>query len=185
MTDNITLPRSVVEQVLRALDYGGLLSRKQALAALHAALDQSDTGIPTSVPAGWKLVPVEPTSEMIAAGKEAMQYSIAELPAFTCYNAMLAAAPQPPALEQPQVTQEPICYVTGHYGGRCTVAPSDASTVLPVGVALYTHQKPPSQPLTNEQIDEGWSLHGGGDAYQAWFMAVEWTERTHGIKGEA
>lgn len=47
-----------------------------------------------SVPAGWRLVPAEPTEEMIEAGKEAMTCSIAVIPAFTCYRAMIAAAPK-------------------------------------------------------------------------------------------
>ena len=53
------------------------------------------------VPEGWKLVPVEPTTKMIDAAR-----SQSSFPAGV-WRAMLAAAPQPPALEQPQVEQEP------------------------------------------------------------------------------
>lgn len=44
-------------------------------------------------------------------------------------------------VEQPHGEQEPICWVTGYYGGRCTVAPRNGATVLPVGMALYDHSK--------------------------------------------
>lgn len=37
---NITLPRSVVQQALDALEYGGLLKRRQAITALREALEQ-------------------------------------------------------------------------------------------------------------------------------------------------
>lgn len=35
---------------------------------------------------------------------------------------------------------EPVAVVTGIYGGRFTLAPVNSSTVLPQGMALYTHQ---------------------------------------------
>lgn len=112
MTYTVTLPRSVVEQALEALNatmatHGKRewieAAKQQADATLRSALEQPQDHSEQRldmVPADWKLVPVAPTSEMIAAGKESMQYSIAELPAFTCYNAMLRAAPQPPVVEQ-------------------------------------------------------------------------------------
>lgn len=58
------------------------------LAALRAA-----------VPAdGWKLVPVEPTNEMLKAGVAAAVAQHDERPwCPPCYQAMLAAAPKPPA----------------------------------------------------------------------------------------
>lgn len=40
MTDTITLPRAVVQGALEALEYGGLLKRRQALTALSEALEQ-------------------------------------------------------------------------------------------------------------------------------------------------
>ena len=52
------------------------------------------------VPAGWKLVPVNPTTKMIDAAR-----SQSSFPAGV-WRAMLAAAPQPPVVEQPQVEQE-------------------------------------------------------------------------------
>lgn len=46
-------------------------------------------------PEGYSVVPNEATEEMITSGKEAILHSIAPVPAFTCYRAMLAAAPHP------------------------------------------------------------------------------------------
>ncbi len=60
-------------------------------------------------PAGWKLVPVEPTQEMCQQG----QWKAREWPKFPLrispiYQAMLAAAPQPPA--QPANEQDMAVY---------------------------------------------------------------------------
>ena len=102
------------------------------------------------VPAGWKLVPVEPTLEMIKkmCAYDGTEYSNPfDSDDFKDdYRNMLAAAPQPPALEQSQPKREPI---------------------------------------PNVMMDLGWELHGSNDPYQSWCMAVEWTERAHGIGGEA
>lgn len=51
------------------------------------------------IPAGWKLVPVEPTADMSHEGHDYYQKSKAEFGDFTptgMYRAMLATAPQPP-----------------------------------------------------------------------------------------
>ena len=48
----IVIDRAVVEQALRALDYGGLLNRRQALAALRAALEQPQG---EQEPVAWRL----------------------------------------------------------------------------------------------------------------------------------
>jgi len=62
------------------------------------------TGAVGSVPEGWKLVPVEPTDEMLGAAQERL-CEIANFTNFDDYNqaemfkAMLGASPSPPALE--------------------------------------------------------------------------------------
>lgn len=56
------------------------------------------------VPAGWKLVPVEPTRDMLTTWIKAPVVSNTTAPGL--YRAMLAAAPQPPVVEQPKVEQE-------------------------------------------------------------------------------
>lgn len=52
------------------------------------------------VPAGWKLVPVEPTREMLVATNWANDPAAG-------YRAMLVAAPAPPAAEQPDAVKVP------------------------------------------------------------------------------
>ena len=56
-----------------------------------------------SAPHGWKLVPVEPTDEMRAVGIEDEGCTVTDGRKFCTdvYEAMLAAAPQPPVAEQP------------------------------------------------------------------------------------
>ena len=78
--------------------------RVNAIIALRAAL--ADTAEPV---AGWKLVPVEPTPEMLEAGSRFL--SDADSPYEDevnagCYFAMLNAAPQPPAPAVRDVTPQ-------------------------------------------------------------------------------
>ena len=47
-----------------------------------------------SVPEGWKLVPTEPTKEMLEAGQTEWLDSAGADPSFDVYRAMLAAAPE-------------------------------------------------------------------------------------------
>ncbi len=49
-----------------------------------------------AVPEGWKLVPIEPTPEMLKAGDQKTWV----LPARDCWDAMLAASPSPDMLEK-------------------------------------------------------------------------------------
>ena len=138
MTNTITLPRSVVEQALDALDEMHCSNSTEvaenaylvAVGALRAALEQPqpDTGIPASVPAGWKLVPVEPTEAMLDAA-----FSISP-DADVAYQRMLAAAPQPPVVEQ-----EPVAIVLSSRKGNDT---STIDKALPDGTKLYTQPQP-------------------------------------------
>ena len=137
--NTITLPRSVVEQALEALN---------ATMATHGK------------------------REWIEAAKQQADATLRS------------------ALEQPQGEQEPIGWVTGYYGGRCTVAPCNGATVLPVGMALYTHPQPKRQPLTQEQIEvieAGiWNL-GSMDTIEreSNTQFARAIERAYGIGGEA
>lgn len=109
----VTLPREVVEQALNALNlaYDGkcrLDTIPNATDALRAALDRPQNHIPgvrNMAQAGWKLVPVVPTTRMVDAAR-----SQSSFPAGV-WRAMLDAAPKPPTVkdsltvEQPQADQ--------------------------------------------------------------------------------
>ena len=136
------------------------------------------------VPEGWKLVPVEPADSQIRAAQDTWWHACnCETYWDQIYAAMIAAAPQPPAVKesltadqpqsvtnchqsQPQGGQEPVAY----YVERHAPGMRDHSTKLgPFWKredaegwldehhqmhALYTHPQP-RQPLTNEQVKAG------------------------------
>ena len=126
----VTLPREVVEQAMEFSEYHskywlGVGTHPQGFVpALRAALDQPQNHVPDAgnmAPAGWKLVPVEPTQGMIEAGKDAHYeaekriqepgawkqggFAKRAVRAAHVFQAMLDAAPQPQALDQPQAEQ--------------------------------------------------------------------------------
>ena len=78
--------------------------------------------------------------------------------------------PQPPVVEQSATVS------ASAYDRLQTLCDSQAARIIEL--------EQPRQPLTTEMADLGWELHGSSDAYQAWHLAVEWTERTHGIGGK-
>ena len=116
MTDKILIDRAVVEQALEALNASmphnndmdeDWPSHIAARRALRAALKQPQVNSP-EIPEGWKLVPVEPADSQIRAAQDTWWYACnCETYWDQIYAAMIAAAPQPPVVEQPQVEQEP------------------------------------------------------------------------------
>ena len=77
---------------------------------------------------------------------------------------------------------EPVAVVTGVYGGRFIVEPTNSAMVLPVNMALYAHPQP-RKPLTDEEIadilpddDTPMSL---GEAFVKFARAIE---AAHNIK---
>ena len=111
----VTLPREVVEQVLKAAEafhshykrniFSGCVPSEElyfsaARALLRAALEQPKNHIEQHlgmVPAGWKLVPVEPTKDMLDAY---VRLQARFNSARSDWAAMLAAAPLPPAAQR-------------------------------------------------------------------------------------
>ena len=81
-------------------------------------------------------------------------------------------------MAQPKPEQdEPVAVVTGVYGGRFIVEPTNSAMVLPVNMALYTSPQP-RKPLTDDEIDkyfnEEWS---GYSSYHDCFKEVmRWQE---------
>ena len=109
------------------------------------------------VPAGWKLVPVEPTRGMCVAGAMA-GVKHEDVPYFI-YLAMLAAAPQPPVVEQPQGEQEPLFWYrprsNGMYEGPLHKSQIERVRKESGGwVPLYTHPQPKRQPLDTDMWPE-------------------------------
>ena len=105
MTDTITLPRSVVEQALEDLEmtinYVQSPTRREdmrdSIEALRAALEQPQDLHEQHldmVPAGWKLVPVEPADSQIRAAQDTWWHACnCETYWDQIYAAMIAAAP--------------------------------------------------------------------------------------------
>ena len=151
----ILINRSVLEQALEALetgiqyDYHGNpysdndAARCGAYDALRAALDQPQP-LPSPV---WRLVPTTMTNAMAAVDKE-LRHTVP----WIRWEAILAAAPQspiqPPALEQPQVEQEPIGKAHEWNNSEGFTYCIWDARVVPIGTKLYTHPQPPRQPLT-------------------------------------
>ncbi|WP_392586893.1 hypothetical protein AB3M75_20050 [Serratia ureilytica] len=61
-------------------------------AAMLAQQQNQPQNIPNNIPAGWKLVPVDPTKDMLRAGQSVVGFWLNTI---KCYEAMLAVAPQP------------------------------------------------------------------------------------------
>lgn len=136
--NTVTLPRAALEQALKLLDalsynenydYDGCFqhwadyARPEKLALqFRAALEQSQDHVPDAgkmVPTGWKLVPVEPTKDMKAAGAFAAMDQVrrsynppsAYIPvdsmALLSYRAMIATAPQRPVVKDSLTVGQP------------------------------------------------------------------------------
>ena len=220
----VTLPREVVEQAMNSLRLGVAmypnggtagLTINEAINALRAALDQPQNHVPEAgnmVPAGWKLVPVEPTRGMIEAGKDAhyeAEKRIQEPDAWKqggfakravraahVFQAMLAAAPQPPTteqssvVEQPQGEQEPFAWINPRaleWGTRqsekvvkltCKAQPEYDFTE-----PLYTHPQPKREPLTESAIaDIVIDMNGNEPTALFWRDLSRAIEAAHNIK---
>lgn len=106
MTDTLTInmPRSWAERALEELKdptYGGGIKLiKELIAALEQPQDHPEQRL-NMVPAGWKLVPVEATDSQIRAAQATWWHACnCETYWDQIYAAMLAAAPQRPAVER-------------------------------------------------------------------------------------
>lgn len=67
----------------------------------------NETTAQVAVPEGWKLVPLKPTDAMLTAGYAMVQPEVILCPA---WDAMLAAAPTPPAQQPVAVLDEPFAH---------------------------------------------------------------------------
>ena len=87
---------------------------KKIINKLKAEKKKLRKASPTSAPEGWKIVPVEPTGEMVDAG-------IRSLGTADKFRAMLAAAPTPPVSED-RKDAELLDYIQNH-GATIQIVP--------------------------------------------------------------
>ena len=172
----VTLPREVAERALKSmLDarcsvYDGFEYDKAATALAAAmeqtpALEQPKNHVPDAgnmVPAGWKLVPVEPTRGMLdAAHRDLVRDAEIDMMLKGIHSAMLDAAPKPPTVkdsftvEQPQVEQEPA----ETFDEVWAAIDWDKWRMEPIRelvreIHSKTSPQPKREPLTDEEIDK-------------------------------
>ena len=135
----IMLPREVVEQALEALLNEGEFRKlmkpliEKSIDSIRDALEQPDARPPVMAPEGWKLVPVEPTDEMVEAGDHEIEKWGVDASSSGAFRAMLAAAPQP------QTDPTPYLYYDPANGDTWTQEAINDGCCLPDGtIALYT-----------------------------------------------
>ena len=196
MTETITLPRSVVEQALEHLTCPVDEPVREAFrAALEQPQDHPEQHL-DMVPEGWKLVPVEPTEAMLHAGNSAIENWGVDANGSSTYRAMLAAAPQPPVVEQPQVEQEPVAWMH-----QCRKKPelvklsfkkrepALAASGYKARPLIFGDTAKPRQPLTDDERQDVYAKAIkaiDNDPNLSWRDAIVFeTERAHGIGGEA
>lgn len=139
----VTLPRGLVGAVIAIITDSETSAGQQfikecwAVDILVEAMKQPDASITTSVPAGWKLVPVEPTRDMLTKWIKAVVVSNTTAP--DLYQAMLAAAPKPPVVERVQPHPTPYLWYDPENGDTWTQEAIDEGFCATDGlIPLYT-----------------------------------------------
>lgn len=91
--------KDLTDDVLDEIIAGAKTSMEQYLAlslkAERAAKQKADGNSPV-IPDGWKLVPIDPTKDMLRAGQSVVGFWLNTV---HCYSKMLAAAPAAPQQE--------------------------------------------------------------------------------------
>lgn len=85
---------------------------------IYKLLDAMLTAQPVAVPAGWAMVPVEPTPEMLRSGVSSVKKDFDDLDAGDAWAAMLAASPAAPVQAREPLTAKQakaICKVGAVY----------------------------------------------------------------------
>lgn len=173
--EGLYAPMDISAGRARAISHMALLAH-EALAAYEAEKAQA---VPASSE-GWRLVPIEPTQQMIDAARDCQDAdpdASAEQEAFHFYRAMLAASPTPPPA---QPDMRAVCEALGfdptnhHNAAKCPYCRPTA---------------PPQEervPLTDEEILSTYvksikqlRYHNDGEYFYA---GARFAERAHGIK---
>lgn len=146
---------------------GGQFERLSTLNELESLLAAST--IKLSPPAGWKLVPVEPTEKMVGEGGCAIclpgPHYIGDAAAKTAYRNMLAAAPQPPSdhpeddLEMGPVRQPSICTSAGNIGTGDLCTAYSETTGRCSHPAECDYQRRPARPEPERERELLAALH--------------------------
>lgn len=166
-TNTVTLPRSVVEQALEAIEYAKskIFGRynedtvDDAQVALVMALEQPQVG--------EVAVTTNQQGHCVAVTRQDDEGKILSV----IWEA-----------KQPQQEQEPVAYFYTRSGRVVSTEATDALMQQMIGesgrVALYAHPQPPRQPLTDKVIQE---LAEEGVFHANIFEIVRRIEEEHGI----
>ena len=161
----VTLPRSVVEQALEALDAamsGGKYPYKhrcsEAINTLREILEQ-----PQVVEV---VVTTNQQGQCVAVTRQDDEGQILSV----IWQA-----------KQQQVEQEPVAWIENLGGGISYSAHHEAARKLPEGVRfdLYTHSQPKREPLTEDEIDKLCPQYDDPMRREMWIIGFK---ATHGIK---
>jgi hypothetical protein len=136
------------------------------LRCLIAEIESLRSQLAARVPDGWKLVPIEPTSEMMIAGKEREDMECGNPEAVKhIYADMLSAAPSQQAPQE----HGPLCFKHGdepkHGCAWCDKQPSQQA----------------SKPMEYPEISAGFEEHGNNCSYAEFAEGVRFAERFHKI----
>ncbi len=161
---------------------------------------QAHQGEPVAVPAGWKLVPVEPTRDMIYAATRAESRHMVEeskrggvdcqLGWSAAYRAMLGSAPEVPEEAEPVGLREAAMKVVSMIEGDLPVcgwlkdngASRAALGELRAALAAAPEAPEERKPLTGEEIYDGYYGKESRGLIEAYFAGVRFAEAAHGIK---
>lgn len=126
---------------------------------------------PAVAPEGWKLVPIEPTAEMVQAGLKEQEHETAR----EIWEAMLAASPAAPAQ-----SGEPVAYANArHLAEKMASIPAFRARTEYYDVPLFTRQPAPTErALTDEKREAiGWacaaSKHSGAPEVVSYHKTFE------------
>lgn len=98
--DKVLVPRGLLGAACNAIDKKRDAPRTLGELRRYTTGDLSAAAMAATVPAGWKLVPIEPTAEMVAAGMD-VGTPYGDQGRKDVWSNMVKAAPQAPVAGQP------------------------------------------------------------------------------------
>lgn len=116
---------------------------------------------PVGVPDGWQLVPIEPTDEMIAAGRMARMNAVGGYAGPSGWQATLAAAPQPPAEDGWTFRKGDRVRKTKGASWQGRIVGFYSTNLTPIGYAVESEREPGSVQIYPEGALEPAPANGG------------------------